>query len=104
MVRRLRLVAAVAIVGLMGSLLVAPLEAGAAPADYVVSLGSQKLFKLAAPAPALGTRFYAPSLRVHRGDTIKFRAQKTSPTPALTLTTNFGRPKKAPLATTRDPS
>ena len=73
MVRRLRLVAAVAIVGLMGSLLVAPLEAGAAPADYVVSLGSQKLFKLAAPAPALGTRFYAPSLRVHRGDTIKFK-------------------------------
>ena len=73
MVSRLRLVATMAIVGLVGSLLVAPLEAGAAPADYVVSLGSPKLFKLAAPAPALGTRFYAPSLRVHKGDTIKFK-------------------------------
>ena len=73
MARRLRLVATMAIVGLVGSLLVAPLEAGAAPADYTVSLGSQKLFELAAPAPAFGTRFYAPSLRVHKGDTIKFK-------------------------------
>ena len=73
MAKRLRLVATLAVVGLVGSLLVAPLEAGAAPADYVVSLGSGKLFKLAAPAPALGTRFYAPSLRVHKGDTIKFK-------------------------------
>ncbi|HZJ50690.1 MAG TPA: hypothetical protein VFF07_07500 [Actinomycetota bacterium] len=73
MARRLRIVATMAIVGLVGSLLVAPLEAGAAPADYTVSLGSQKLFELAAPAPALGTRFYAPSLRVHKGDTIKFK-------------------------------
>ncbi len=73
MVRRLRLVATMAIVGLVGSLLVAPLEAGAAPADYTISLGSGKLFELAAPAPALGTRFYSPSLRVHKGDTIKFK-------------------------------
>ena len=73
MARRLRLVATMAIVGLVGSLLVVPLEAGAAPADYTVSLGSQKLFELAAPAPAFGTRFYAPSLRVHKGDTIKFK-------------------------------
>ncbi|CAN5580010.1 hypothetical protein BH20ACT21_BH20ACT21_19530 [soil metagenome] len=73
MAKRLRLVATLAVVGLVGSLLVAPLEAGAAPADYTISLGSGKLFKLAAPAPALGTRFYAPPLRVHKGDTIKFK-------------------------------
>src|SRR5918997_1064482 len=30
------------------------------------------LFQLAKPAPALGARFYAPPIRVHRGDTIKF--------------------------------
>ena len=73
MARRLRLVATMAVVGLVGSLLVAPLEAGAAPADYTITLGSGKLFRLAAPAPALGTRFYSPSLRVHKGDTIKFK-------------------------------
>jgi plastocyanin len=73
MVRRVRIVATLAILGLVGSLLVAPLEAGAAPTDYTIKLGSSKLFQLAAPAPALGTRFYSPALKVHKGDTIKFK-------------------------------
>ena len=72
MVRRLRCGAIVAIAGLVGGLLVAPMQAGAATTDLTVKVGSGALFKLAKPAPALGARFYAPPLRVHRGDTIKF--------------------------------
>lgn len=72
MVRRWRLGAIAAIAGLVGGLLVAPMQAGAATADLTVSVGSGALFRLAKPAPALGARFYAPPLKVHRGDTIKF--------------------------------
>jgi plastocyanin len=50
----------------------APTPAGAAPTDYKIRVGGF-LAKQAGGAPADSMRFYTPRLRVHRGDTIKFK-------------------------------
>ena len=68
----MRLVATLAILGLLGALLIAPIEAGAAVRTYDVQVGAP-LFRLAAPAPADGMKFYAPPLKVHKGDSIRFK-------------------------------
>ena len=70
--RRLKLVATLGVLGLLGALVVAPMEAGAAVKTYNVQVGAP-LFRQAAPAPADGMKFYAPPLKVHKGDSIKFQ-------------------------------
>lgn len=61
-------------VALLASLFVAAASppAGAAPADYRIRVGGF-LAKRAGGAPADSMRFYTPRLRVHRGDTVKFK-------------------------------
>jgi plastocyanin len=72
--RNRKKLAILGIVSLLASLFVAsvPTPAGAAPADYRIRVGGF-LAKRANGAPAEGMRFYTPRLKVHRGDTIKFK-------------------------------
>jgi plastocyanin len=67
-------VAVLGVIALLASLFVAaaPMPAGAAATDYKIRVGGF-LVKRAGGAPADSMRFYTPRLRVHRGDTVKFK-------------------------------
>jgi plastocyanin len=66
-------IAQFATLALAAGLLVAPIEAHAQTA-YRVQVGAA-LFNRSGGAPADGMRFLAPPMRVHQGDTIRFRAR-----------------------------
>jgi plastocyanin len=72
--RNRKKLAVLGVVALLASLFVAaaPTPAGAAPADYKIRVGTF-LAKRSGGAPADSMRFYTPRLRVHRGDTVKFK-------------------------------